>query len=219
MPAALFHVVPDERQELEMRAHLSSLWTDEAGFIVSAELVLLGTLLVVGLIAGLSCVQESVIGEYQDVAGAIRSLDQSYAFQGMHGGIALPCCTGSWTAGSAFPPLKSDCAVSFDCCVPLVGDCLVCPPEVPAAPATPQTQVEVAPPDCLQPAAIPIPCEGRDRRLCVPPPTGDVVCLPAIPAAVVRPCECKSSVKLVPVGVHGSGVRVESLPLYGPLVW
>ena len=60
---------------------LLSLWNDEAGFIVSAELVLLGTLLVVGLLAGMTCMQEAVIGEYQDVAGAISSLDQSLLLQ------------------------------------------------------------------------------------------------------------------------------------------
>jgi Flp pilus assembly pilin Flp len=219
MPALLFRVVSDERRGLVMRAHLSSLWRDEAGFIVSAELVLLGTLLVVGLIAGLSCVQEAVIGEYQDVAGAIRSLDQSYAFSGMQGCISPQCGSGSWTAGSAYPPLNPACAACFDCFVPQVGDCQTCPPEVPVVLTVPEIPVEVALPYCVQPAATPIPCEVRARLPCVPPPTGEVACLPAIPAAVVRPCDCELSVKSAPDGLRGSGVWVEPLPFNGPLVW
>jgi len=40
---------------------LRALLNDEAGFVVSAELVLIATLLVIGLIVGLSEVQHSVV--------------------------------------------------------------------------------------------------------------------------------------------------------------
>lgn len=61
---------------------LLSLWKDDAGFIVSAELVLVATILVIGLIVGLSEVQHAVVSELNDVADAIGELNQSYSFSG-----------------------------------------------------------------------------------------------------------------------------------------
>lgn len=61
---------------------LYKLFNDEAGFIVSAELVLISTLLVIGMIVGLSSVQHAVVAELNDVGNAIGSLNQSYSFSG-----------------------------------------------------------------------------------------------------------------------------------------
>jgi hypothetical protein len=47
---------------------LKTLWNDESGVILSAEIVLVGTILVLGMITGLVELQSSVIGELQDVA-------------------------------------------------------------------------------------------------------------------------------------------------------
>ena len=63
---------------------LSTLWNDEAGVLLSAEAVVVGTVAVVGLTAGLSTVATSVNEELKDVAYAIRSLDQSYSIPAMH---------------------------------------------------------------------------------------------------------------------------------------
>ncbi len=51
------------------------LWKDEAGVILSAEAVLVGTVAVIGLSTGLSVVATSVNEELKDVGFAIRSLD------------------------------------------------------------------------------------------------------------------------------------------------
>jgi len=61
---------------------MKMLLNDEAGFIISAELVLVATLLVIGLIVGLSEVQHAVVSELNDVAEAIGSLNQCYSFSG-----------------------------------------------------------------------------------------------------------------------------------------
>ena len=61
---------------------LRTLLNDEAGFIVSAELVLIATIVVIGLIVGLSQVQHAVVEELNDVAHAIGSLNQSYKYTG-----------------------------------------------------------------------------------------------------------------------------------------
>ena len=64
---------------------LQRLWNDEAGVVVSAELVLIGTLLVIGLIVGLSTLRDHVVQELADIAGAIGELDQGYSFSAING--------------------------------------------------------------------------------------------------------------------------------------
>jgi hypothetical protein len=60
------------------------LWSDEAGFIVSAELVLVSTILVIGMIVGLVSVRNQVVQELVDVGQAVGSLSQSYAYGGIN---------------------------------------------------------------------------------------------------------------------------------------
>ena len=61
----------------------AKLWADEAGFIVSAELVLVSTILVLGMTVGLSEVSFAVNQELEDVASAFGSINQSYRYEGM----------------------------------------------------------------------------------------------------------------------------------------
>jgi hypothetical protein len=78
---------------------LKNFWNDDNGFIVSAELILVSTILVIGLIVGLIEVQSAVIHELNDVGEAIGSINQSYSYAGVatvKGGHTIT------TAGSAF---------------------------------------------------------------------------------------------------------------------
>jgi hypothetical protein len=75
------------------------LWQDENGVILSAELVVVGSVLVIGLITGVTTLQEAVNGEMEDLAGAIGSLDQSYRFSGWTRRMGF---TEAFTAGSWF---------------------------------------------------------------------------------------------------------------------
>lgn len=68
-----------------MRRNLQALWSDERGFIVSIELILIVTIGVLGLIVGLSCLTSAVVAEYQDLGWAVRSLNQGYYFGGFRG--------------------------------------------------------------------------------------------------------------------------------------
>jgi len=61
---------------------LRQLWRDDRGAILSAELVLLMTLLVIGLVAGIKALNAAVAEELGDVAAAIGNLDQSYWYSG-----------------------------------------------------------------------------------------------------------------------------------------
>ncbi|MCA9084406.1 MAG: hypothetical protein KDA81_10140 [Planctomycetaceae bacterium] len=62
---------------------MKNLWNDENGVILSAELVLIGTILVLGMIVGLVELQCAVVGELSDLGDAIGNLDQSYCVPGM----------------------------------------------------------------------------------------------------------------------------------------
>ena len=74
---------------------IQALWKDESGLVMSAEVVTLGTVGVLGAIVGLNAVGNAVNDEMKEMAGAIRSLDQSYGYLGHRGCRA-------WTAGSCY---------------------------------------------------------------------------------------------------------------------
>jgi hypothetical protein len=57
-------------------------FNDDNGFLVSAELVLICTLLVIGVVVGLSEIQHSIVSELNDVADAVGGVNQSYTFSG-----------------------------------------------------------------------------------------------------------------------------------------
>jgi hypothetical protein len=69
----------------------------KSGFVVTSELLLITTILVIGLVAGWVTVRNSVNAELEDFAEAIGDINQSFTFQGIvnDNGSAT-------TAGSAF---------------------------------------------------------------------------------------------------------------------
>ncbi|WP_437230646.1 hypothetical protein SH661x_002073 [Planctomicrobium sp. SH661] len=81
---------------------------DESGFIVSAELVLIATVLVLGMLVGMSQVQNAVVSEMNDVAHAIGTANQSYYYTGFHARKWFGW-TKSRTFGSAFYDLADAC--------------------------------------------------------------------------------------------------------------
>ena len=64
---------------------LKQLWNDAAGFIISTELLLIFTILVLGLVVGLVNVRNAVLSELTEVAAAIVSLNQSYTISSVTG--------------------------------------------------------------------------------------------------------------------------------------
>ena len=63
----------------------TALWNDDAGFIVSAELVLVATIGVLALTVGLSEVAFGINQELEDVGSAIGAMNQSYCYNGVAG--------------------------------------------------------------------------------------------------------------------------------------
>ena len=56
---------------------------NKGGFIVSTELILIATILVLGLIVGLVSLRNQVTAELEDVAEAIGNIDQSFDYVGL----------------------------------------------------------------------------------------------------------------------------------------
>ena len=68
-----------------MKTGTQNLWNDQAGFVVSIELVLIATIAVIGLITGMTAVRDAVVSEMSDVAGAVQDMNQSYSIDGVVG--------------------------------------------------------------------------------------------------------------------------------------
>lgn len=208
-----------------MNALLKDLLRDEYGFLISAELVIVGTVLVLGLVTGMACLQEALVQEYKDLACAFSSLDQSYHFTGMHGCFSS-CGRTSWTAGSAYGA-RVEITPTFGIYTPPA-------PVIPQVPVCPPVEVP-----CPQPAPpampCPQPCPTETPCPCHTSPVPGPVLSPCAPAPVspcaptAAPCDpCASApattgtpmlphgVSLLPHGMHHHGGP--TLP-GGPVVW
>ena len=64
---------------------VSRFWHEETGAILSAEVMLVASVLVIGVIAGLASVRDSVTTELADLAQALANVNQSYSFSGTQG--------------------------------------------------------------------------------------------------------------------------------------
>jgi Flp pilus assembly pilin Flp len=64
----------------------TALLNDEAGFIISAELVLVMTIGVLAMVVGLTAVRDAVTHELNDISHAFGTVSQSYNVTGMRKG-------------------------------------------------------------------------------------------------------------------------------------
>jgi len=86
---------------------LTHLWNDEAGFIISAELVLVATIAVLSMVVGLSELAHGVNQELEDVASAFGAVNQTYEYQGVAGHKGT-------STGSFFEDHEDFCDSEFD---------------------------------------------------------------------------------------------------------
>jgi Flp pilus assembly pilin Flp len=77
---------------------MRKLWKNEGGFVISVELILIVTILVIGLVSGWTMLRDAVLGELHDTAKAIGNVDQSFAVSGANFDTAL----GASSAGFGF---------------------------------------------------------------------------------------------------------------------
>ena len=101
---------------------LKQLLNDEGGFIVSAELILIATLCVIGLVVGLSEIQHSINAELNDIADAIGALNQSFFTSGFHkrdvNGVVHAATFGSIFIDTADDCDNNQCDMSCDAPIP-----------------------------------------------------------------------------------------------------
>jgi hypothetical protein len=96
---------------------MRKLFNDEAGFVVSAELVLVATIGVLAMVVGLASVRDAVLSELCDVASAFGAIDQSYNYRSTSKPGGTTKGHGN-SAGSGYNDLSDDC----DCKETLFSD-------------------------------------------------------------------------------------------------
>jgi len=101
------------------------LLADEAGFVVSTELVLIATVLVIGMVTGLVTLRDGVIQELVDLSNAIGNIEQSYVYNGV-------TAHTSATNGSEYNDVTDYCETGADTTAAEPG-CLDIQTNVPAA--------------------------------------------------------------------------------------
>lgn len=87
---------------------LNTLLHDENGFIVSAELIIVATIVVLAMAVGLSEISFSVNNELEDVGSAVGSMNQSFYANGVQS------IGKGGTAGSGFRDVVDNCDSQFD---------------------------------------------------------------------------------------------------------
>ena len=102
-----------------MRKFLQALWRDQHGFIVSSELVFVATLLVIGLLTGITTIRDQVLGELGDLADAVSEVNQSFTIAGVE-------AHASSTAGVTFVDEEDFCEVDGNVSDQLVGNLPQC---------------------------------------------------------------------------------------------
>ncbi len=94
-----------------MRNLFARLMHDDAGFIVSAELVLVATIVVLGMIVGLAELSTAINQELEDVASAFGSINQSFEFSGNSGHKGRAVGSFFW---DSFDDCDGECDISCD---------------------------------------------------------------------------------------------------------
>ncbi|WP_437191896.1 hypothetical protein [Planctomicrobium sp. SH527] len=159
------------------------LIADECGFLVSAELVILSTTLVLGLIVGLAAIRDAIGGELADLAQAFRGLDQSYYTTGVRGCQKPNGTWSAWTAGSSFfdshlrttgpvqeSPVPEDLTIGCYKVIEPRLESQPCPETAPCV--TPPAPAPVTTPACCPETLVPapVPCNTCEEAQFAPIP-------------------------------------------------
>lgn len=86
----------------------NELWQDDRGAILTAETVMVGSVVVLGSVVGLSAASNAVNDELTEVASALRSFDQSFVIAGQSNCRA-------WKAGSYYIQPRVEVALQELC--------------------------------------------------------------------------------------------------------
>ena len=120
-----------------MKSLLSRFWNDEAGLVLSAELVFMSSVVVIGMIVGLSSARDGVTSELSDVGSAVTEYNQGYLVNGVTGHGASVAGT-NFVDGLDYCDVADDVAATDDGCIVRVA-------------ATGANEVDVAPEGSILP--------------------------------------------------------------------
>src|SRR5712691_496113 len=85
----------------------TNLWhqlrEDESGFLISSELVIIGTVGVLAMIVGLEAVSSAVTQELNDLSNALGAINQSYSYR------SIAKFRHAWVSGSRFNDTRDRC--------------------------------------------------------------------------------------------------------------
>lgn len=88
---------------------MRKFFNDENGFVLTAELVIIATLVFCGVIVGLSMVRDALVTELGDISEAVGALNQSYNYRSLTGvGGAVGTDHGS-CSGSGYNDEADEC--------------------------------------------------------------------------------------------------------------
>jgi Flp pilus assembly pilin Flp len=95
-----------------MKHLMAKLWNDDCGALIAMEFLFVATILVIGIIVGLTAVRSAINVQLSNLADAILALNISYAFSGQSG-----CCAE--TEGSQF--IMTPSQVPQPLCIPPIS--------------------------------------------------------------------------------------------------
>jgi Flp pilus assembly pilin Flp len=87
----------------------AKLWNDDQGALIATEFLFVATILIIGIVVGLSALRGAVNAELAELGNAILALNQGYSISGLTG-----CCAS--TEGSQ--AIDTYGTVSTPTCVP-----------------------------------------------------------------------------------------------------
>jgi hypothetical protein len=88
---------------MTMAQLIRKLWQDDCGALISSEFLFVATILVIGVIIGLTAVRSALNAELTELGNAFLALSQGYSISGQSGFAAS--VDGSGAADSPFPLL------------------------------------------------------------------------------------------------------------------
>ena len=68
-----------------MKRHLRLFWADDAGAIIATEYLFVVTILVIGIIVGLTGLRDAEVTELTELGNALLALSQGYTISGTSG--------------------------------------------------------------------------------------------------------------------------------------
>jgi hypothetical protein len=104
-----------------MKHLMTKLWNDDCGALIAMEFLFVATILVIGIIVGLSAVRSAINVELSELANAILALSQGFVISGQSG-----CCASTDGSQAIDTPSLVPSPLCVPPAIPSVIDVLPC---------------------------------------------------------------------------------------------